>query len=225
MFSDDDYDQYGKFKLIWGSLCLVAGIGFFVGFYYGLSLAIVLICGSAVFNCRKSVHRSQKSVENLRAFRIASELQKEANGEKSAELMVEKVSTGGPSSGNEQHPVLDLSLGDVCQFERSNGLWNFFRVLAIDSVPGHEQRIFSLEKFNVNREEKLLRTDIHDIEELMTFPGNGHFPVEEKYVADVLPEAIAHMPIESGDLEGYNIWKESFELGEAGVFGIPIENI
>jgi hypothetical protein len=48
VFSDDDYDQYGKFKLIWGSLCLVAVclvacIAYFVGFYYGLILAIVLI--------------------------------------------------------------------------------------------------------------------------------------------------------------------------------------
>ena len=119
---------------------------------------------------------------------------------------------------------MTLQPGDLCSFRRSNGVWGYFRVLATD----HSAKIgtiYSLEKFNVHTKDPVSATDVGDVEELKTLPRNGHFPIVEARVREVLPERIGHMPVNDDHLDGYRIWREAFDSGKGGVFTLPLEEI
>jgi hypothetical protein len=131
-----------------------------------------------------------------------------------------------PTLTNVRHPNREkivLKTGDICTFQQESGVWEFFWVLAIDKEKTGD--IFSLSKFSVQSETEISIDDIADIEELKIFNRLGHFPIASEQVDKANPKVIGFMQVTESDLDGYRIWREAFDKGEAGVFTVPLESI
>jgi hypothetical protein len=116
-----------------------------------------------------------------------------------------------------------LKPGEICTFRKENGAWGFFWILAIDKEAAGD--VFSLSKFEVQSESEILSTDSADVDELKGLARLGHFPITAERVAESQPKVIGFMPVTDSALEGYKIWREAYDKGEAGVFIIPLESI
>ena len=117
-----------------------------------------------------------------------------------------------------------LSVGDICTYPRSDGDWGFFWVQRIDPMPDGEQAL-SLRKFNVHTGDEVLAEHTDDVAELMGLPLLNHFPIVASRVLEASPRVIGSMPVAEADLEGYRIWREAYDKGEAGVFTLTLEEI
>lgn len=117
-----------------------------------------------------------------------------------------------------------LSEGDICTYLRSDGAWGFFWVQRIDALPDGRDAL-SLRKFDTHTAEEVLREHIEEVAELKSLRLLGHFPIVGTRVAEVEPRVIGHLPVRESDLEGYRIWREAFDKGEAGVFTLPLQDI
>ncbi|SFL00336.1 hypothetical protein [Lysobacter sp. cf310] len=118
----------------------------------------------------------------------------------------------------------NLSVGDICTYLRSDGLWGFFWVQRIDPLPDGSAAM-SLRKFDVNADDEVLAEHVDDVAELKGLPLLGHFPIVDSRVFEAAPRVIGSMPVADEDLEGYRIWREAFDAGEAGVFTLALEEI
>ncbi|MGO4262198.1 hypothetical protein [Lysobacter sp. TAB13] len=117
-----------------------------------------------------------------------------------------------------------LSEGDICTYLRSDGSWGFFWVQRIDALPDGRDAM-SLRKFDTHTSEEVLLEHAADVAELKTVRLLGHFPIVGTRVAEAAPRVIGRMPVREEDLEGYRIWREAFDKGEAGVFTLALEEI
>ena len=117
-----------------------------------------------------------------------------------------------------------LSEGDICTYPRSDGTWGFFWVQRVDALPDGREAL-SLRKFDVHTADQVRREHEADVAELKTLRLLGHFPIVGTRVAEAQPQVIGRMPVREEDLEGYRIWREAFDQGEAGVFTLPLEEI
>jgi hypothetical protein len=118
-----------------------------------------------------------------------------------------------------------MKTGDICTYQRSDRAWGFFWIVGIDEATNREERIFSLRKFDTHTEEEVLAGHTEDVAELATLPLLGHFPIVESRVLEVQPRVLATKPVTEDDLDGYRIWREAFDQGQAGVFTLRIEEI
>ncbi|ALN58595.1 hypothetical protein [Lysobacter enzymogenes] len=117
-----------------------------------------------------------------------------------------------------------LSEGDICTYPRSDGTWGFFWVQRVDALPDGREAL-SLRKFDTHTVDEVRREDEADVAELKTIRLLGHFPIVGTRVAEARPQVIGRMPVREEDLEGYRIWREAFDQGEAGVFTLELEQI
>lgn len=117
-----------------------------------------------------------------------------------------------------------LSEGDICTYPRNDGTWGFFWVQRIDALPDGRDAM-SLRKFDTHTYEEVLLEHAADVAELKTVRLLGHFPIVGTRVAEAEPRVIGTMPVREEDLEGYRIWREAFDKGEAGVFTLTLEEI
>lgn len=117
-----------------------------------------------------------------------------------------------------------LSEGDICTYPRSDGTWGFFWVQRIDALPDGREAM-SLRKFDTHTRDEVRREDADDVAELKTVRLLGHFPIVGTRVAEAHPRVIGSMAVGEDDLQGYRIWREAFDQGEAGVFTLALEEI
>lgn len=118
----------------------------------------------------------------------------------------------------------NLSEGDICTYLRDNGTWGFFWVQRIDALPDGRDAL-SLRKFDTHTRDEVRLEDAADVAELRSVRLLGHFPIVGTRVAEAAPRVIGHMPVHDEDLEGYRIWREAFDRGEAGVFTLELQDI
>ena len=52
-----------------------------------------------------------------------------------------------------------------------------------------------------------------------------HLPVDQATLDDSVTELIILLPNPPEVTDGYAVWRESYEAGEAGVFNIPVSDI
>jgi hypothetical protein len=125
--------------------------------------------------------------------------------------------------GNEMEYTMNI--GDICTYQRGDQSWGFFWIIGIDEAPNWKERIFSLRKFDASTQEEVLAEHTEDIAELVTLKLLGHFPIVESRVLEVEPRVLSAMLVSEEALEGYRIWREAFDQGQAGAFTLALEEI
>ncbi|MBB6099341.1 hypothetical protein HNR42_002782 [Deinobacterium chartae] len=101
------------------------------------------------------------------------------------------------------------------------------QVWSYHTRPGEEESVLRVLKAETHR---TLGTIVHvsleglDLRGPGGTPGSsiGHLPFAEQALEASVTELLGHDPYPHGDGEGYRIWRDAFERGEAGVWTLPV---
>jgi hypothetical protein len=111
------------------------------------------------------------------------------------------------------------SEGDLCVVpDEDPGVYRIAKVLKIDEAGIHVRLFanrFDARPASVDPAELELGT-VHD-----EHFGIGHLALHREEWARMQPEFLQHGTVDPEELDGYEMWREAYDEGEAGVWGDP----
>ncbi len=114
---------------------------------------------------------------------------------------------------------LSLNDGDICYVDSGKGDYKIIKILKIEKIDEqtiYHTRIYKNRFSEPPAKEQLVNLSIGTIHEEEV--GIGHTPLSEKTLFGWNPVCIKNENVTEEELEGYYMWKESFEKGEAGFY-------
>lgn len=117
-----------------------------------------------------------------------------------------------------------LKQGDVATWQGEDGQWRLVWMLAHDT---HQTLggIYSLAQFILMMDENPQTLAPEELDSLREVERLGHFPIRAEHIEQANLQVVGHMQPDEADMEGYRLWREAFDKGEAGVFNVPLEDI
>lgn len=121
-----------------------------------------------------------------------------------------------------EHAILQP--GDVATWQGEDGHWRLVWMLARDE---HEKlgAIYSLAQFILMMDDAPQQLTPEELDSLRETERLGHFPITAESLQQTGLEVVGHLSPNADDMEGYRVWREAFDRGEAGVFSVPLEEI
>ena len=108
-----------------------------------------------------------------------------------------------------------MQAGDLCSIEKGDGAYGVAKILRVEEGVVHVRvyaETFSERPVAVDPASLTLAT-VHD----ESF-GFGHLPLHPSEFERWQPERFGHAPVEPEELDGYEIWRDAADGGEAGVW-------
>ena len=132
------------------------------------------------------------------------------------------------------HDSMTFHEGDFLAYKDADG-WNLTRVLKIDffSSAGEEDAVFSVSPLGKPQEREeseevyIVDADPYDsldelkqaVKDRSWIPSVGHLPLgSDTFLSSNTRFLVGNEVVTTEDLDGYNMWKEDFDKGEAGVW-------
>jgi hypothetical protein len=131
-----------------------------------------------------------------------------------------------------EYKTCPFKAGDLLAF-KSEGRFALQRILTVDQVAVRKGADIQIQgrRFTAPEDDFLLivgvafsRADFDTIEEARAAAAARSWNVRIGHVARRVPGVgdggvvVGHQPVEPHELEGYRMWKDAFDKGEAGVF-------